>query len=140
MAVDTSLQDHFLAKRASIDEARRKVTGRRGSGGSDEPPNPPNQLSDRIRELEKGAKSIETNLAIVLEKLDHVARSVDLERIRTDIANVSGKLDLKASAIDVAELKGRVLRIPTVPTLVGLGVLLTMAAGLARWYFAYFHL
>ena len=95
-------------------------------------------METRVAKLEDALQGINITLATMTEQLRHLATKADLEQVRTgiqavrtDTASLAGKLDGKAAATDLAELKGRVGRIPTVPMLTGLLALAT--AFLAAW-------
>ena len=124
MAIDYRLVDELKRK----SDARNlpgvdRPTTSGGSGG--EPPDGKGN-EPRVSALEASVVSIDKTLAVMSEQLKHVAS-------REELAIVSAKLDGKASATDLAELKGRVARIPTVPVLVSVGILISLLVAAASW-------
>ncbi len=96
-----------------------------GTGGGGQPPRD-GEIERRVRVLETSFHSLDKTLCIIVEQLKHVAT-------REDLAVISGKLDTKASATELAELKGLVARIPTVPVLVSILILISLLFAAASW-------
>ena len=70
----------------------------------------------------------------------YLATTESVQVVRTEIATLAGKLDGKAAATDLAELRGRVGRIPTVPVLAGLLAIATAIVTKWPWIASHLHL
>ena len=115
MVVDVSRLEEFTRRKDQAD-AQRDHASTSGSGG---PPHGPD-MQARVAKLEDAFREISVTLGRLDVRLGQLASSADLERLRTELVNLAGRIDGKAGAADLAELKGKVGRIPTVPVLVGM--------------------
>lgn len=129
MPVEDRYRDRFLAMRREAAEARGAGPPPVGGGG---PPHDPD-MEARVAKLENALQGINVTLARMDERLGHLATAASLESLRADVATLAGKLDGKASAIDLAELKGRVGRITTVPVLASMLTILALVAAAWPW-------
>ena len=96
------------------------------------------RLDNAFSEMRDTLVRMDLSLATISERLSHTATRAGVESVRTEVATLSGKVDAKAEKVDVANLQGRVGRIPTAPTLLAIAALATVVA--ANWQWVLRHL
>lgn len=128
----------------SIDGSLYRPSGIDGGGG---PPHD-SDMEKRVASLEADVRVIRDTLSDIRVQLANIptkddvssVRS-DLSPVRADVAAIKATLDGKAPASSVAEIKGRVDSLPTMPkitALMGLGITLCTAI-LGLYHFGIVH-
>ena len=131
MAVDNRFVEEF-ARRKTLADTQRSPDDASGVGGSGGLPHTPDTEA-RVTELEDAFQGINVTLARMDEWLAHLATEAGFERLRTEMVALAGKVDGKANATDLAELKGRVCRIPTVPVLASMLAVAGIVVAIRPW-------
>lgn len=102
-------------------------------------------MSEQMKHLatREDVQNVRTEIAAIYGKLDTSAAAVSGKidtnivalsgRVDTTVAAFSSKIDRMTLATDLAELKGRVARIPTVPTLTSILVFVSLLFAAASW-------
>ena len=151
MSLDLRLME-ILETRKRADLQQGAAPSGTGGGGRLPPDGP---LEPRVRALETSVASITTTLAVMSEQLKQLATREDVQAVRTELAGVSGKIDTNVAALsgkvettlasfsskvdrmalatDLAELKGRVARIPTVPVLTSILLFVSLLFAAGTW-------